>query len=245
MKKPERTNKKMATFLTIIALLVLFFLLRKEPEHNITAGESKLSKIKRKLKPKREGVNKATIQTESANIQNLGKEQPKENTTPGNGTIQLTPQSPKEVLQDFKNFVELDFTLPKDFAFFNLGLEKFEGIASFNETSGILIIAARDRISTGNVIQYLQTYKSEISFLNNHHFKISGETKNLPIMANSGISKISLIPGGSSNDIFFYAAIVERADGRGTYLFLYKTKMPFEKIQPEIDNFVGSLRTKK
>jgi hypothetical protein len=148
-------------------------------------------------------------------------------------------------LEDFKKLVELDFTAPAGEDFYNLELDQVEAIASHNENEGIAIVAAPFKATVDQAIKFIKEDRADFKFLKTQDFNSKGDLTNISPPANSGISRITLVSGGKSDGRTTYAAIAERADGRGTYLFILKTSSSFESIGPQIKEVLGSLKTRK
>lgn len=152
----------------------------------------------------------------------------------------------EELLKNFKQQIFLDINLPADMKFDELDLD--EGVAAMQGTSPskkMVILAARRTASPQTIVSYLQEQKNKIPVLQNHDFKISGEVKTVPVPKNSGISKITVIPGGERNGQLIYAAHIERSDKKGSYVFVMEASPGyFEKHDGDLDNMLDSLKIK-
>lgn len=152
----------------------------------------------------------------------------------------------EELLKNFKNKIRLDINLPSDMRFDELDLDADVAAMQGNtHDRKLAILAAPTTASPQVVASFLQENKSRIPMLGNYDFKISGDIKSVPAPKNSGISKISVIPGGEKNGSLIYAALIERSDKKGTYLFLMEgTPSYFENYEGDLDNMLSSLSAK-
>lgn len=152
----------------------------------------------------------------------------------------------EELLKNFKQQIFLDINLPADMKFDELDLD--EGVAAMQGTSPskkMVILAARRTATPQTIVSFLQEQKNRIPVLQNHDFKISGEVKTVPVPKNSGISKITVIPGGERNGQLIYAAHIERSDKKGSYVFVMEASPGyFEKHDGDLDNMLDSLKIK-
>ena len=78
----------------------------------------------------------------------------------------------------------------------------------------------------------------------NYDFKVSGEIKKVAGPKSSGISTISIIPGGKNQGNPVFAAYLERADKKGSYVFVMEASpSQFEQYEGDFDIMTDSLKT--
>jgi hypothetical protein len=244
MKDSGKSQKNMAILLGLLGLGLAYFLFVGDEETDFTAPtENKITLKKRPKLVKMETPFKESS-TNDTNKSNEARVEVSEKPTETPLAIKKR-KSPEVVLQEFKDLVELDFSPPSDIKFYNLELDQFEGIASHTGEEGVAVIAAPLKATVDQAIKYIKDDRSDFIFLNGQDFSKLGEPKSIPAPENSGISKITLIPGGEANGKSSYAALAERVDGRGSYLFILKTTDSSDNVLPQINQFLGTLKTKK
>ncbi len=244
MKDSGKSQKNMAILLGLLGLGLAYFLFVGDEETDFTAPTERTITLKKRPRP--------------VKIENPSNEsKPDAGVKPNevSEVVSVKPQealpeikkrkSPEVVLQEFKNLVELDFSPPSNIKFHNLELDQVEGIGSHAGDEGIAVIAAPFKASIDQAIKYIRDDRNDFMFLNGQDFSKLGEPKSIPAPENSGISRITLIPGGETNGKSNYAALAERADGRGTYLFILKTSDSSDNVLPQINQFLGTLKTRK
>lgn len=151
-----------------------------------------------------------------------------------------------ELIKNFKSKISLDINLPSDMRFDELDLDADVAAMQGNSPDKKLaILAAPTTASPSVVASFLQENKSRIPMLVNHDFKISGDVKIIPAPKNSGISRVSVFPGGQKNGLLIYAALVERSDKKGTYLLIMEANPTyFDNYEGDLDNMLSSLSAK-
>ncbi len=149
-------------------------------------------------------------------------------------------------LQAFKNLLKLEVTLPQGMNFVELDLDA--GVAAMEGTlpgKKLLIMGAARTATPELIASYLREQKVSIPMLVKHDFKISGDLQNITPPKGSGISKITLIPGGSHDGYQIFAAYLERGDKKGSYVFLMEASPnQFTQFEGDFDIMVDSLKTK-
>ncbi len=244
MVRPSAPKKNLAFVFLAVGIIALYFFTKTQEDESLPKEV--------KLKSRQKNIVKDTPKEESSGeISTQGNGDPSEasqNTTqrPENTTIGTeTIRKPQEVLEDFKKLTHLDFSAPAGFDFHELDFDKIAGIASFDDKSAVAILAAPFKASTDQVVKFIKDYKSSLRFMNGNDFVVTGEFQTLVPSNNSGLSKITLIPGNKVDGSQVYAALTERLDGKGTYLFILKTPGDLNSARPEIDKFIETLKTKR
>jgi hypothetical protein len=186
-------------------------------------------------------------------VQSPGAETPSKLPEEVSAKVETTPlpvdplvTQQEELIKGFKDKVKLNITLPGDMKFDELDLDaEVAAIQGNSPDKKLAIFAAPTAAGPGVVASFLQENKSRIPMLGNHDFKISGDTKSIPPPKNSGISRITVIPGGEKNGLQIYAALLERSDKRGTYLLVMEASPNyFETYDGDMDNMLSSISAK-
>jgi hypothetical protein len=149
-------------------------------------------------------------------------------------------------LQAFKNLIKLDVQLPAGMNFTELDLEA--GVAAIEGNAPgrkMLIMAAARSASPETIAGFLREQKTNIPMLSKYDFKISGDLQNVTPPKNSGISKITIIPGGVNEGSQVFAAYLERTDKKGSYVFVMEASpSQFTQYEGDFDIMTDSLKTK-
>jgi len=149
-------------------------------------------------------------------------------------------------LQAFKDLLKIEVELPKGMDFIELDLEG--GVAAMEgQAPGrkMLIMGAARTATPELIASYLREQKASIPMLSKYDFKISGDLQNVTPPKNSGISKITVIPGGSNNGNPVFAAYVERSDKKGSYVFVMEASPgQFSQYEGDFDIMTDSFKTK-
>jgi hypothetical protein len=195
---------------------------------------------------------------ESDLIQNTSQEVQSEETVSTNETAAastevVTDNEPlsfadqqKELLNSFKKLIELEVKLPENY---NYSISDIDGVAAVSglnkDGESLSLLAANKMLSPKAVVEIIAKNKQDFPMMAGHEFKINGEPISIPTDKTSGLSKITLMAGGGDKDNYFYGAVCERMDGRGTYLFILKTSQTeLQNLEKEIAPFLKSISTK-
>lgn len=150
------------------------------------------------------------------------------------------------LIKNFKDKVKLDVYLPEDMKFDEIELDaEVAAISGASPDKNMAVFAARTSASPKVVEAFLQEQKARIPMLVKYDFKISGQLQKIPPPKNSGISKITVIPGGENNGSLVYAALIERSDKKGSYLMLMEgSPAYFSNSDGDMDKMLSSLMAK-
>lgn len=152
----------------------------------------------------------------------------------------------EDLIKGFKDKIRLNINLPGDMKFDEIEIE--DEVAAMQGNSPdkrMVILAAAKSASPQAVAGFLSEHKARIPLLNNHDFKVSGELRVYAAPKNSGISKITVIPGREVNGSAVYAALLERTDKKGSYVFVMESSPAyFEKYDGDFENMLAGLSVK-
>ncbi len=229
-----------AIFIGLIIVTLLYFNHENDSVldfHDTTLEESVI---------KRRQSEKTSINDEKNELPSTDQTQTLDNLNEPEETTTSIEEQQKAMLASFKKTIELEVNLPETF---NYSLSDIDGIAAIsglNKDGETLSLLATDKkLSAETVAELLGKNKEDFPFLSGHEFKINGEKINIPTTKDSGISKITLMYGGGGQDGHFYGAVCERADGRGTYLFVIKTDPgQLKNLERDVSPFLRSISTK-
>lgn len=154
----------------------------------------------------------------------------------------------RQVQEAFKDKIRLGINLPPDMNFQEVELDAEVAAMVGSTPNGdrkMAVLAAYETATPEKIAAFLRDQKARIPFLNQHNFTISGDLRTLPGPKDSGISKITLIPGGKNEGTLVYAAHLERSDKKGSYVILLQgTESYFNKNDGELESMLSSLSVK-
>jgi hypothetical protein len=152
----------------------------------------------------------------------------------------------QEKISQFKELIHLQFDLPAGMSPIQLDLDhNVAGLQADDSQRKILILATARSVSPDEIATFLRDQKSQIPMLNKFDFQISGEIRQIPPPVSSGISTISIFPGGVNGKNPVYAAHLERADKKGSYVFVMEANSnQFELHEGDFDIMMKSLKTR-
>lgn len=149
-------------------------------------------------------------------------------------------------LNAFKNLIKLEVQLPVGMDFVELDLDGNVAAMEGNMPGKKILMMAAERTATPELIaSFLKEQRPSIPMFNNYDFKISGPVSSVTPPKQSGISKITIIPGGMNQGNQVYAAYLERQDRKGSYVFVMEASpSQFTQFEGDFDIMVDSLKTK-
>jgi hypothetical protein len=239
-KKKDYTVPAVAIIVGVLAIGAFLYLNSEEPVATVPV-----------LKPRPRPVPKEQVPQESI---------PTETPTPDTvATVQTPTETPKEApvfidnvrkaeedeLAQFKKLIKLQFELPRGMEHVTLNLD--DGVAGLEARAPgrkMLILAASRTASPELIAGFLRDQKQQIPMLANYEFKISGEIKKVAGPKSSGISSISIIPGGTNKGNPVFAAYLERSDKKGSYVFVMEASpSQFDQYEGDFDIMTDTLKT--
>lgn len=152
----------------------------------------------------------------------------------------------EENLEKFKNLLRLEVDLPMGMHFNELDLEGGVAAIEGGASGRKIVIMGATRTATPELIaSFLREQKASIPMLTKYDFKISGSLKNVPPPKDSGISKITVIPGGQNQGNAVFAAYLERGDKKGSYVFVMEAHpSQFDQFEDQFDHMLESIKAK-
>jgi hypothetical protein len=241
MKDSNSSQKIKAPLLIVLLTGALLFWYSQDENQGDDISDKNTVTLKPRPRPVKKEVTSPT--------EEMTETQEKNGNPETNTATDVAPprvyKSPEAVLEDFKKLAELDFKTPEGFKFYKLEFDKIAGIASHDDNEGLAILAAPFKASVDQVIQFIRNDKADFKFLKSQDFSSTGDLKYLEPPQNSGISRITVIPGGEFNGHSSFATLIERVDGRGIYLFILRSPNSYENLKPQINEVVSSLKTRK
>ncbi len=174
-------------------------------------------------------------------------------TTPAAPGAHLSPRERQQekLLHEFKLKIRLDFQVPRQLGYAELDLDDQVAVLFGREASGgkerdIALLAIAKIPTVPEIISFLNEHKALLPLMMNRSFGADAKVLSFPVSRQSGLTNLRVIPGPVVSDYKIYAALAERIDKRGAYLFMLRAPASYyEKNDGELDNMLASLRTLK
>jgi hypothetical protein len=137
------------------------------------------------------------------------------------------------LVKKFKQTVQLDFELPFRMEFTEVDLDD-EVAAIYGVTSAgdkeLAVMAAARRVTVKEAAEFLRENRSALPMLQDHTLRPE-KSFLVPPRPGTGLGALRVIPADASGGKTIYAALAERRDGKGTYLFMMKAPGAFFENQ--------------
>jgi hypothetical protein len=152
----------------------------------------------------------------------------------------------EKMVEDFKSEIKLNMTLPDNMIFETLDIQ--DNMAALYgkhpETDReMAILAAKQTASPKTIVRFLNENKEGLPMLKGRGFKVSGSIQRLNAPKESGLGKVTLIPGGEKSGSVVWAAHVERKDKAGSYLFLIEASPAyFDQNEGGLDALLETMK---
>ncbi len=249
MIKKEYRLISVAIIIGVLGIAALMYFNSKDPDFPVTEDGGPSSSERVTQGPEKTSPEEPSDTSERPAddvLVNPGVREP----TPAELALNSDPviESQKKLVSDFKNLTRMDIKFPPDFEFKRLDVEgkvaAMEGVTAKGDRK-MVVLAAPLNPSPEAIVSYLADQKGNIPSLADHNFKISGKIRNLEVPPGKGLSKITLIPGGEKNGVKVVAALLQRADGKGSYVFIMRAKQSYyDNYEGEAESMLDSFSAK-
>lgn len=141
----------------------------------------------------------------------------------------------KKLVREFKNLVKLEVMLPSNIEFVNVEMD--DGVAAIygsnlGQDKQLAVFAARGKIKLSQAVDYLEESQKGIPILEKRKFLVD-QVQTIKAPESSGLGDLQVIPTTEKDGKAAYGALVERKDGKGTYLFLMEASADYFENQEE------------
>lgn len=129
----------------------------------------------------------------------------------------------KRITTSYKSLSRLEIDLPENMSFIEVDAGENVAVLYGSEVGGdtkMAIVASKKTAGPEGVSDFLNQNKEAFPMLKERGFKISGNIQTFNAPEDTGLGKITLIPGGEKNGKEVWAAHVQRKDGGGSYVFI-------------------------
>lgn len=154
----------------------------------------------------------------------------------------------KALTDTFKNDIKFQMDLPANYDFVRLDVDDYAetlyGTERGTNNQLAIIGAPKSGISPQAAVGFLNENSATLPMLRGREFKVSGPTKKIIPPASSGLSNTVAIPGEKRGGRMMWALIGERADKKGTYLFLMEADAAlFDAGEDGLEAMMHTFRT--
>lgn len=163
-------------------------------------------------------------------------------------SLQESRAQQEALRNEFLQEIHAEVNLPDNLKYTELDLE--EGIGGIYGVDGsgkneFAMIGSEKKATVEQIVDYLNTSQGALPHVRNGDFSTKPVVKKIPAPSGKGISSIQVIQGKKSNDRMLYAAVIERSDKKGIYVFVMKAPTSFfETNEGFLDSMLDSLQVK-
>jgi len=149
---------------------------------------------------------------------------------------------------EFQNTIKANINLPENLKYTQLDLE--EGIGGLYGTDAtgqneFAMLGTEKPATLDQIVDYLNNAQGALPQVRNGDFPSQPVVRKVTPPSGKGISSIQIIQGKKSKDKMIFAAIVERSDRKGTYVFVMKAPNSFfDTNEGMLDSMLDSLQVK-
>ncbi|PIP93359.1 MAG: hypothetical protein COW00_20315 [Bdellovibrio sp. CG12_big_fil_rev_8_21_14_0_65_39_13] len=149
---------------------------------------------------------------------------------------------------DFQKTIKANVKLPENLKYTQLDLEDGIGGLYGTDASGqneFAMLGTEKSATLDQIVDYLNNSQGALPQVRNGDFPNRPVIRKITPPSGRGISSIQVIQGKKSSDRMLYAAIVERSDRKGTYVFVMKAPTSFfDTNEGMLDSMLESLQVK-
>lgn len=147
----------------------------------------------------------------------------------------------------FKKKVKIHIDLPPHLDYIELDMEdSVAAIYGSNSASEqeFAMLATDKKVNVEDVMQYLKDSADALPLIKSHTFQ-PDKMATVKAPESTGLGNLKIIPSSESDGKGAFAAIAERKDGKGTYLFLMEAPSPyFDQNEEGLELMLKSIKTK-
>lgn len=153
----------------------------------------------------------------------------------------------KSLVKDFKDKVKVEMDLPLNMEFIPMDMEDdVAGIYGMTVSGDkeFAMLATPRNVSVSQVVDYLKDATGALPLLKSHRLQPE-KMQTLPAPASTGLKNLKIIPSKDANGKSAFAALAERKDGQGTYLFIMEAPTGyFDANEEGLEQMLKSIKTK-
>lgn len=216
----------LAVISIVMAGWIFFSRNREEERRNLESMERLKVKLRATVK-KRQQERRVLQKEKPQAVETVAKKEVEAQNVPVDPFGERHPDRLKaqKELSDFKKALHLDIDLPHGIKTLPLDLdfEEAEGIywSIPQKNAKFALIGARGSFSTDEIVGFLNG--GEIPFIKKSNAFNKNAIKSVSPEGKPGVASLKILTGTPNKDgTHFYAAIIERSDGKGSYLFAGK-----------------------
>jgi hypothetical protein len=151
----------------------------------------------------------------------------------------------KLLVKNFKEKTHLDIDLPKNMHYVPLDLDdNVAGIYGSNTDKQFAMLATPGKVKMSDVISYIEESKKALPMLEGREL-LTDKIQTVPAPESTGLSGLKVIPTTDASGKTAYAAVGERKDGKGTYLFMMEGPTGyFDENEGGLEVMLNSIKTR-
>ncbi len=151
-----------------------------------------------------------------------------------------------KLIKNFKKKIHLDMEFPVAYEYIDIDLD--ENVAAMIGTSldgkkTFSVIATNQKVSVEDAIKYVKSSTDTFPFLSNHKFL--AKTTSFTPPESTGLKPLTIVPASTHQGQGLYAALAERKDGKGTYMFMIEAPYQyFDANEDGLERMLGTVKVK-
>lgn len=154
----------------------------------------------------------------------------------------------KRITTAYKSLARLEMDLPPNMEFIEVDAGENVAVLYGSEIAGdgdssMAIVASKKTAGPEGISDFLNQNKEAFPMLKDRGFEISGKVQTFNAPDETGLGKVTLIPGGAKNGKEVWAAHVQRKDGGGSYVFIVEDRP--DVFDNSEESFAALLETMK
>lgn len=168
-------------------------------------------------------------------------------------TEEVIDPSPTEVfasrqqktIDQFSQISRVKIKLPTNLQYKELDFDENVAVLYAQHPIGkrkLAVLATKGKVNVDTALKFVNDSKSHLPIVRGNGFQISGAIQNVKAPEGSGLKNIQVLPGPTEDGLTTYAVHAERADGKGTYLFMMQDRSLAFEIESEFDAMIDTVK---
>lgn len=151
-------------------------------------------------------------------------------------------------IKKFKEKIKLKINLPKNLDYVDMDMEdNIAGLYGSNlkGDKSFVVLATTGDVSMKDAVGYLNESKKAFPLLEDHKL-LPEKAISFSPPKSTGMGEMKIIPATSANGTTVYAAMGERADGKGSYMFMMEAPEKFfQESEGTLDQMMMSMQAQE
>lgn len=248
MSNKSYRNIGVAIIVAILAVGTYFYLSTQENDQGTSVSSNRPAPVVKKTNNLPESPPGEEVTPEDKPETNESSPSESATEVPAEAFDQEFQKEQKRIITSYQSLTRLEVDLPQNMVFREIDTDDEVAILYGSEIIGegeMAIVASKRTAGPEAIADFLNQNKGSFPMLKTSGFKITGEIRTLSAPEETGIGKITLIPGGKKNGKEVWAAHLQRKDNGGSYLFIMEDRSSvFSNNEGRFDSMLDSLKTK-